>query len=388
MAGSQKDGGRTATPPAFAPTAEPIQKKDDKELTSHRFRGEETMTKALNNQDTLELGDSGAAVTRLQEALIAAGHALPVNGANGQFNAETETAVKAYQTAHGLKSDGKVGQNTMGSLDKYLRLEPGSNPMPPAAGSTEADLRTLLAKGNAMTGEEAARAKSLLFRLDNDAFRVMLKEMMKDGSFATLISNLGIGDILSTVTNITHEVVVPITHFKPAADTIDNDFKRANEIYNPIGIEIEKGDRVDVSEKTTKKILNGDTNLNEFTTNNATAEELELVKQNRVKGRITGYWVPNMDSSRGEALIQSSLGNLPDDRASVVVNESAKAQDTFPHELGHVLGLPHHANANHMMASGGIRNIAGANIDQLDAAEIATIKSSAFLEIGKLGIGK
>lgn len=69
--------------------------------------------------------------------------------------------------------------------------------------------------------------------------------------------------------------------------------------------------------------------------------------------------------------------------------------DTFSHEMGHTLNLPHWDNAhgtggtspNHLMASGGIRNIPqslgnvapdGNKWDLLEASEIATIRSSKF----------
>src|SRR5690606_1923359 len=123
----------------------------------------------------------------------------------------------------------------------------------------------------------------------------------------------------------------------------------------------------------------------------ATAEELKLIKHNRGKGRISGYWVPGMsDGSRGEALIKSDLGNMPDDRTSVVVNSSNKAQDTFAHEVGHILGLDHEAtdDPNNLMTRGAKRKIAGKDIDQLTDAQLAVIRNSLFLEIGKKGVGK
>ena len=120
----------------------------------------------------------------------------------------------------------------------------------------------------------------------------------------------------------------------------------------------------------------------------ATAEELKLVELNRVPGRVTGYWVPDMTSSRGEALDKADLGNLGDARESVVVNTSNRAQDTFPHELGHALGLPHDPAATNLMASGEIRTTTGPGIDQLDPAQLATLRSSVFAEIGRKGVGK
>ena len=64
--------------------------------------------------------------------------------------------------------------------------------------------------------------------------------------------------------------------------------------------------------------------------------------------------------------------------------------DTFSHELGHVLGLPHYTGANtanNLMASGGVRNIPqtlgnvapdGLAYDFLTTAQINTIRNSQF----------
>ncbi len=61
-------------------------------------------------------GDSGDAVRRMQQALLAAGIALPKCGADGRFGPETEAAVKQFQTEKGLSPDGVCGQATWAAL--------------------------------------------------------------------------------------------------------------------------------------------------------------------------------------------------------------------------------------------------------------------------------
>jgi len=358
-----------------------------KTMKSPRFKGDPVLDEVLNGKRFLKSGDSGDHVTRIQQGLMDAGQPLKNFGPDGKFGSETKKAVIAFQEAHGLGKDGVIGTNTMGTLDLYLSISPGPAPLPPEKGSALEALKALLAKGAAMTKVEAKQARDLLFQLNNDEFRVALKTAITNGSFFAMFGKLSLADMLKTAANLTREVVIPVTLLKPASDTVDADFKRANEIYNPHNIEIEKGNRMDIEEKETKKIIGNDLVLDEFTGADATKEELELIKRNRVKGRMTGYWVPDMTSSRGEAL-DSSLGNLPDDRISVVTNTSSRAQDTFAHEAGHALGLDHDLDPNNLMAGGDIRNITGPGIDQLTDAQIATIRGSLFIEIGKKGLGQ
>lgn len=66
-------------------------------------------------------GDSGNAVRSLQGALIAQGYkcgnyGAAGNGVDGICGAATVAAIRAFQTAHGLKADGICGPDTWGAL--------------------------------------------------------------------------------------------------------------------------------------------------------------------------------------------------------------------------------------------------------------------------------
>jgi peptidoglycan hydrolase-like protein with peptidoglycan-binding domain len=63
---------------------------------------------AVTGTDEIALGDRGAAVTILRLLL-----SLP---AADTFDAETDTAVRAFQEANGLAVDGKVGPRTWAAL--------------------------------------------------------------------------------------------------------------------------------------------------------------------------------------------------------------------------------------------------------------------------------
>ena len=241
-----------------------------------------------------------------------------------------------------------------------------------------------------------AAAKTALFQLEGDEFKAVMKKAVASGAFMAMLSKLPLKELLDIINNLTQEVVIPTTLLKPATNTIEDDFKRANEIYSPRGIEIEKGTQIELSEKATKKLLGHDLKIEEFTTKRATSEELKLIEMNRQEGRIAGYWVPDFrnptrpgSGSRGEALLKSHMENLGDDRESVVINTSSRAQDTFAHEVGHVLGLDHATGKpKNLMAPGDERKIAGEGIDQLTDAQLAILRKSIFMELGRKGLGK
>lgn len=70
------------------------------------------------DKPVLKRGDSGSEVKKMQNQLIAHGYPLEKYGADGDFGAETETAVKKFQKDRGLVPDGIVGKMTHAELDK------------------------------------------------------------------------------------------------------------------------------------------------------------------------------------------------------------------------------------------------------------------------------
>ena len=61
---------------------------------------------ALTLYTTLEFGDSGSDVQKMQETLLAL--KFDPKGVDGRFGQGTEDAVKAFQKSVGLKADGKA----------------------------------------------------------------------------------------------------------------------------------------------------------------------------------------------------------------------------------------------------------------------------------------
>jgi len=104
-------------------------------LTSPRFAGDlrlEAIMKKVSSE-YIRWGSKGAAVEKIQQALIDTGHPLPKYGADSVAKGETKAAVKSFQRKVGLTGkevDGVVGPTTLGYLDRAFGG--GAKPAVPA----------------------------------------------------------------------------------------------------------------------------------------------------------------------------------------------------------------------------------------------------------------
>lgn len=71
----------------------------------------------------LKRGSSGEAVKKLQEMLIACGYSVGPDGADGDFGAKTESAVKLFQKNYGLSADGQYGPLTQTKLEAVYKAQ-------------------------------------------------------------------------------------------------------------------------------------------------------------------------------------------------------------------------------------------------------------------------
>ncbi|MFT3706282.1 MAG: peptidoglycan-binding protein [Archangium sp.] len=101
---------------------------------------------------TLKKGASGAAVTELQRALARAG--FDPGSVDGQFGANTERAVKAFQRANGLEADGVVGKNTRAALEGGVVAPPApTQPTQPSGPSgAPGDVTTARTQTSSVSG--------------------------------------------------------------------------------------------------------------------------------------------------------------------------------------------------------------------------------------------
>jgi len=170
-------------------------------------------------------------------------------------------------------------------------------------------------------------------------------------------------------------VTVNVTRLAGAADTTNADLNTANTVFSQAGVSVSRGAEKTLSAADSTAILGIDSALDEFSGPALTTEETKLLAHNRTPGRITAYWVPSMSAgSRGEAMIPSYHGVTD---SSIVISASARAADSFAHELGHCLlddGV-HDGDPNNLMASGSIRNFT----DKLTDAQIKKIQSSRYV---------
>jgi peptidoglycan hydrolase-like protein with peptidoglycan-binding domain len=89
------------------------------------FQTSKALQEIAEGKGALRRGTKGTAVRLFQAGLIQVGIPLPgsMGGGgvpDGDFGAETEQAVKAFQTRSSLEPDGAVGKKTLAALDTAL----------------------------------------------------------------------------------------------------------------------------------------------------------------------------------------------------------------------------------------------------------------------------
>ncbi|MBQ2954284.1 MAG: peptidoglycan-binding protein [Clostridia bacterium] len=94
-------------------STEGMRVKADSKLGKWKYWGVLAAAPISGGSPTLRRGDTGSDVTRLQQALQAAGYDL---AADGVFGRKTRRCVRAFQRANGLAADGVAGPLTWAAL--------------------------------------------------------------------------------------------------------------------------------------------------------------------------------------------------------------------------------------------------------------------------------
>ena len=103
------------------------------------------------------LGDSGATVSRMQEALIARGFTLK-GGADGVFSASTQSTLKSFQKVAGFKATGRLDERTAKFLGLIAADQPAAKKIKAAATTSAAPVKAKAAPVVAPVKATAAQA--------------------------------------------------------------------------------------------------------------------------------------------------------------------------------------------------------------------------------------
>lgn len=102
------------------------------------------IAKALDyhNKGILTVGSRGSKVSELQDNLKKLGYYT--KGADGIFGSDTESAVKAFQSAHGLDPDGIVGSKTQSAISEALKALDSGSTTPSGPSGNTAEIQRIL----------------------------------------------------------------------------------------------------------------------------------------------------------------------------------------------------------------------------------------------------
>jgi len=94
-------------------------------LSSPRFNTNDRLATAAENNPPMNWGEVGEAVRLVQQGFIDLGFSMPIStkrfgSPDGIFGDETKAVARAFQSKHGLVSDGIIGRLTLGKLDSLL----------------------------------------------------------------------------------------------------------------------------------------------------------------------------------------------------------------------------------------------------------------------------
>ena len=135
------------------------------------YEGAARPAEYLPGNRILRRGLRGGDVKRAQEMLMALGYALPLFGADGDYGAETEKAVRAFQKAANLVVDGLCGPKTIAALTAQCdQTHPEDDA--PSGETVTVERETVIRCGPGETFEAltVAEAGSVLTRVDCDGW--------------------------------------------------------------------------------------------------------------------------------------------------------------------------------------------------------------------------
>jgi hypothetical protein len=238
----------------------------------------------------------------------------------------------------------------------------------------------------------ATAAGDELMALSDGDFAAVLNTLQAAGWLDELLAAMAEDDREALTDRADVLVTIPVTLFDDADPAqVTADFAFANECFNPHGIAVEEGNRVEVSAADTTAALGADHRLDDAEgaadtsgRRSVSAEVTRMLAINQNAGFLTGYWVKDFEQvfapgTRGWALDDSAFQIMNE---GVVVSTDTAAEDTFAHELGHILTERGHTDIDgtalhddNLMQSGGSRNV---GVGDLTDDQVAEIKTSVY----------
>lgn len=239
-------------------------------------------------------------------------------------------------------------------------------------------------------------ALALLEGLSEERFALAVDTLQADDAAALVRAARGLSrrGLRKKIRGLrSRELVINTVLATPAADSIDAQFQRTNNLFAPLGIEVERGRHTVIPvARLYSGIPFGNKHERMLQTGGNTRhseDERSVLKHIAEPDRVTAFWIPKIDKTiRGKAL--RALNNLLD-APFILINASSHAQDTLAHEIGHIVGLPHPPQApENLMSAGSVRTLAGApgTFDQINWFQAAKLRRSRLLELGRRGLGR
>lgn len=142
-----------------------------------------------SSSSVLKKGSKGTAVKTLQENLIVLGYNVGKDGADGDFGANTETALKKFQADHNLTADGQYGPLTAAAMEKALNEKKSGTTATPSTGTSTTVVGTATAKATMHVRDQAsASGKSLGVIQKGQSVEVV--EIMSNGWYRIIWNNI------------------------------------------------------------------------------------------------------------------------------------------------------------------------------------------------------
>lgn len=144
-----------------------------------RLKGDSDFAKVFDGTKTLKKGDKGMDVTKLQQALVDIGQALAVSG---DFDDDTEKALKAYQKNAGVSETGELDKATITAMDSrfdqrqdYLTAASDFDTADPKKGTRALSAKEKKAAKEALKPKAADPTKSAFQAKDAVAYSAEIK---------------------------------------------------------------------------------------------------------------------------------------------------------------------------------------------------------------------